>query len=71
MVRSWHSRSPSQAGARPLSATDAWLGAVAGDETDVGTIYELVHQVHDGACNTPSHFTERGHKTGAAVDLVL
>ena len=41
MVRSWHGRSPSQAGARPLSATDAWLEAVAGDKTYVGTICEL------------------------------
>ena len=58
MVRSWHSRSPSQAGARPLSATDAWLGAVAGDEAHVGTIYELVHQVHDGACNSAAEVLE-------------
>jgi hypothetical protein len=43
---------PSQAGARPLSATDAWLGVVAGDETYVGTIRELIHQVHDRACNS-------------------
>ena len=48
----------SQAGARPLSATDAWLGAVAGDETDVGTIYELVHQVNDGACNSAAGVLE-------------
>jgi hypothetical protein len=27
-------------------------GAVAGDETYVGTICELVHQVHDRACNS-------------------
>ena len=52
MVRSWHGRSPSQAGARPVSATDAWLEAVAGDKTYVGTICELVHQVHDRACNS-------------------
>ena len=44
--------SPSQAGARPLSATDAWRRAVAGDEGYVGTICNLVHQVHDRACNS-------------------
>ena len=50
MVRSWH-WPLSVSGGSTLSATDAWLRAVAGDESYVGTICELVHQVHDRACD--------------------
>ena len=51
MVRLWHWPLSRLRREHDRSATDAWLQAVAGDESYVGTICELVHQVHDRACD--------------------
>jgi hypothetical protein len=38
--------------ATELSATDAWLGAVAGDDLNIGANFCLVRQVADRARNS-------------------
>ena len=50
-LSAWTLRFFTGGSATELSATDAWLSAVVGDESHVGIICELVRQVHDRACN--------------------